>query len=78
MHQQNEGRQISTKTTYLPAYLSAYQRALGDIHFCFLSQPAYNQDILAKFVSKTEIYDTNRFNARRRIPLQRNRGMENA
>ena len=26
------------------------QRALGDIHFCFLSQLAYNSEILSKFV----------------------------
>ena len=25
-------------------------RALGDIHFCFLSQLAYNSEILSKFV----------------------------
>lgn len=25
------------------------QRALGDIHFCFLSQLAYNSEILSKF-----------------------------
>ena len=28
------------------------QRALGDIHFCFLSQLAYNSEILSKFVSQ--------------------------
>ena len=26
------------------------QRTLGDIHFCFLSQLAYNSEILSKFV----------------------------
>ena len=27
------------------------QRALGDIHFCFLSQLAYNSEILSKFAN---------------------------
>lgn len=31
------------------------QRALGDIHFCFLSQLAYNSEILSKFVSKSVV-----------------------
>ena len=30
------------------------QRALGDIHFCFLSQLAYNSEILSKFVNEIE------------------------
>ena len=30
------------------------QRALGDIHFCFLSQLAYNSEILSKFASQNE------------------------
>ena len=30
------------------------QRALGDIHFCFLSQLAYNSEILSKFVCGKE------------------------
>ena len=31
------------------------QRALGDIHFCFLSQLAYNSEILSKFVVQFRI-----------------------
>ena len=31
------------------------QRALGDIHFCFLSQLAYNSKILSKFALSMHI-----------------------
>ena len=35
---------------YVGLDISLKQRALGDIHFCFLSQLAYNSEILSKFV----------------------------
>ena len=34
---------------YVGLDISLKQRALGDIHFCFLSQLAYNSEILSKF-----------------------------
>ena len=37
---------------YVGLDISLKQRALGDIHFCFLSQLAYNSEILSKFVPK--------------------------
>jgi hypothetical protein len=40
---------------YVGLDISLKQRALGDIHFCFLSQLAYNSEILSKFVA----YQTN-------------------
>ena len=36
---------------YVGLDISLKQRALGDIHFCFLSQLAYNSEILSNFVS---------------------------
>ena len=53
MHQQNEGWQISTKTTYLPA-ISSSLSASTRRYSAFLSQLAYNPDILSKFVSKKQ------------------------
>ena len=37
---------------YVGLDISLKQRALGDIHFCFLSQLAYNSEILSKFVQQ--------------------------
>ena len=37
---------------YVGLDISLKQRALGDIHFCFLSQLAYNSEILSKFVDR--------------------------
>ena len=42
---------------YVGLDISLKQRALGDIHFCFLSQLAYNSEFLYKFVDEKISYN---------------------
>ena len=52
VYQRNKGWQISAETTYLPAISSSLSASTRRYPFLFLSQLAYNSEILSKFVNK--------------------------